>query len=69
MSICLRHVEAIVRDQFFFTDFVFVYSEEGRVKDKLTQLLIPLFMANTMGKIVAPYCNLFVSYNRFCKRV
>ena len=37
MSICLRHVEAIVRDQFFFTNVAFVCSEEGRVKEKLTQ--------------------------------
>ena len=28
MGVCLRHVEAIVRDQFFFTDFVTVCGEE-----------------------------------------
>ena len=22
MSICLRHIEAIIHDQFFFTDFI-----------------------------------------------
>ena len=28
MGVFLRHVETIVRDQFFFTDFVSVCSEE-----------------------------------------
>ena len=37
MSVCLHHVEAIARDRFFFTDFAFVYIEEGRVKEKRTQ--------------------------------
>ena len=26
-----------------------------------------MFMVSTMAKIVAPYLDLFVSYNRFCK--
>ena len=29
MSICLRHVKAIVRNQIFFTNFAFVCSEES----------------------------------------
>ena len=37
MSICLRHVEAIMRNRFFFMNLAFVRSEEGHVKDKLTQ--------------------------------
>ena len=37
MSVCLRHVEAIVLDRFFFMNFAFVCSEEGQVKEKLTQ--------------------------------
>ena len=37
MSVCLRHVEAIVRDRFFFMNFAFVCSEEGRVKEKHIQ--------------------------------
>ena len=37
MSICLLNIEAIVRDQFFFTIFAFLWSEKGRVKEKLTQ--------------------------------
>ena len=37
MSVYLRHVETIVRDGFFFMDFAFVCSEEGRVNKKLTQ--------------------------------
>ena len=28
MGVCLRHVETIVRDQFFFTGFVSVCNEE-----------------------------------------
>ena len=28
MSVCLRHVEAIVRDRFIFMYFAFVYVEE-----------------------------------------
>ena len=28
MNVCLRHVETIERDLFFFTDFVSVCSEE-----------------------------------------
>ena len=28
MGVCLRHVEVIVRDRFFFTEFVSVCSEE-----------------------------------------
>ena len=28
MGICLHHVEAVVRDRFFFTDFVSACSEE-----------------------------------------
>ena len=35
MSACLHHVAAIVRDQFFFTNFAFVCNEEGRVKENL----------------------------------
>ena len=41
MSVCLHYVEAIILDQFFFTNFALVYSEKGRVKEKLTQQLIP----------------------------
>jgi len=29
MAVCLRHVETIVRDRFFFTDFVFIHDEGG----------------------------------------
>ena len=29
MSVCLHDAEAIVRDRIFFTNFAFVYSEEG----------------------------------------
>jgi len=28
MTLCLRHIETIVRNRFFFTDFVSVHSEE-----------------------------------------
>ena len=28
MGVCLRHIEVIVRNQFFFTNFTFVCSEE-----------------------------------------
>ena len=69
MGACLRHVETIVRDRFFFMNFAFKCSQEGRVKEKLTQSSIPLFMVSTMAKIVALYLNWFVSYNRFCKRL
>ena len=37
MSVWLGHVKAIVRDRFFFTNYAFVCSEEGQVKDNLTQ--------------------------------
>ena len=37
MSVCLRHVEAIVRDRFFFTNVTFACSEEGLVKENRTQ--------------------------------
>ena len=37
LGVFVCHVEAIVRDQFFFTNFSFVCSEEGSVKKKLTQ--------------------------------
>ena len=37
MSVCLRHVEAIVRDQFFFMNFAFVSSEKRQSKYKVTQ--------------------------------
>jgi len=37
MGVCLRHVEMIVRDQYFFMNFAFKCSEEGRVREKLTQ--------------------------------
>ena len=40
MSVCLRHVEAIVRDRFFFMNFVFVCSEEGRVKETFIIIII-----------------------------
>ena len=30
MGVCLHHVETIVRDRFFFTDFVSVCSDESR---------------------------------------
>jgi len=29
MAICLGHVKTIVRDQFFFTDFVSIHGEGG----------------------------------------
>jgi len=29
MVVCLRHVKTIVRDQFFFTDFVYIHGEGG----------------------------------------
>ena len=67
MSVCLRHVKAIVCDQFFFTNFAFACSEEGWVKEKLTQYLIPLFMVNTMVKGLALYLNPLINYNSFCK--
>ena len=69
MSACLRHVETIVRDLFFFINFTFKCSEEGPVKENFAQSSIPLFMVSTMAKIVAPYLNWFVSYNRFCRRL
>ena len=34
MGICLRHVEAVVRDRFFFTDFVSVCSLKKLVGEK-----------------------------------
>ena len=34
MSVCLRRVKMIIRDQFFFSDFAFVCSEEGYNKGK-----------------------------------
>ena len=69
MSVCLRHVETIVRDRFFFMHFAVVCSEEGRVKDKLTQYFIPLFIANTMVKRLALYLDPLVSYNHLYKRL
>ena len=36
MGICLRHVEAVVHDQFFFTDFASVCNEERWKEKKLT---------------------------------
>ena len=69
MSVCLSHVEAIVRDRLFFMNFAFVCSEEGRVKEKRTQYFIPLFMANTMVKSLTLYLDPLVRYNRFCKRL
>jgi len=63
MGACLRRIETNrgVRDRFFFMNFAFKCSEEGRVKDKLMQSSIPFFMVSTMAKIVAPYLNWFVS--------
>jgi len=69
MGVCLRHVERILRDQFFLTDFTFVCSEERWYTDKLTQYLIPLFMVNTMVQSVSQYIILFVSYHRFSKHL
>ena len=37
MSACLRTVEVIIRDRFFFTNFTFVCNEEEQVKETLTQ--------------------------------
>ena len=68
MSTCLRHVKAIVCNRFFFTNFTFVCNEEGRVKEKLTEQLILLCMANMMVKMLTPYINPLVSYKRICKR-
>ena len=48
MTLCLRHVETIVRNQSFFADFVSVRSEEKWYKEKLTQ---PLFMAYSMVQV------------------
>jgi len=58
---------------FFFINFAFKRNEEGLVKEKLTPTA-PVAThspvnAEHNGKIVAPYLNLFVSYNRFCKRL
>jgi len=69
MGVYLRHVETILCDRFFLIDFVFVYSEERWYTEKITQYLIPLFMANTMVQIVTQYILLFVSSHRFSKRL
>ena len=39
MIVCLCHVEAIIRDRFFFTNFAFVCGEEGRVKKTFTHVI------------------------------
>jgi len=69
MFVCLRHVETILRDQFFLTDFAFVCSEERWYTETRTQYLIPLNMANTMVQIVTQYILFYVSYHRFSKRL
>jgi len=69
MGVCLRHVEMILHDRFFLTDFAFACSEEKWYTETLTQYFILLFMANTIVQIVTRYILLFVSYHRFSKRL
>jgi len=44
MAVCLRHVETIIFDQCFFTDFILVYSEERGYKKNLMHHWILLFI-------------------------
>ena len=66
VGICLRHFEAKVRNQIFFTNFTFVCSEEGfTTKGKTYPVIVSLVIANTMVKILVLYLNSLVSYNQF----
>ena len=48
MAICSRDIEAVDCNQCFFMGFDFVCGDAGEQKEKLNQLSIPWFMANTI---------------------
>ena len=53
MGVCLCRIETIIRNQYFFTNFVFECSEEDDTK-KTYPVIDPLFMVNTMVQILTP---------------
>ena len=69
MSTCLRHVEVIIHDQFFFMNFAFVCNEEGASKGTTYSVIETPVHGELDGNSFNSIPQSVGKYNRFCKHL